>query len=343
MKTHLNTLFVTTQGAYVARERENLLVRADDEIKLRVPVHLLAGLVCFGRVGLSSASLALCGERGIPVSLLSRGGRFRARLVGPTTGNVLLRRAQYRAADAPSETAAIAKDLVTAKILNARTVLVRAGREDPPACAREPLDKAASRLAELVRLAAACGDVDRVRGYEGEAARTYFGVFDQLLRNADAALRFNGRSRRPPRDAVNALLSFVYVLLLHDVRSAAEVAGLDPAVGFLHRDRPGRPGLALDLMEEMRPFFADRLVLTLVNRRMLKAQGFVSSESGAVLMDEATREVVLRAYQKRKRDTIRHPFLDEETTVGHLWYLQALLFARFLRGELDAYPPFLWR
>lgn len=343
MKQHLNTLFVTTQGAYVARERENLLVRLDGEIKLRVPVHLLAGLVCFGRIGLSSASLALCGERGIPVSLLSRGGRFRARLVGPTSGNVLLRRAQYRAADEPASTAAIAKDLITAKVLNARTVLVRAQREEPAAAAREPLRRATARLGEIVRMLAESDDVDRLRGFEGEAARTYFSVFDHLLRAPDESFRFAGRNRRPPRDAVNALLSFVYTLLLHDVRSAAEVAGLDPAVGFLHRDRPGRPGLALDLMEEMRPFFADRLVLTLINKRMVKADGFTTTESGAVSMDEATREAVLRAYQQRKRESLRHPFLNEDTTVGHLWYLQALLFARHLRGELDAYPPFLWR
>lgn len=343
MKQHLNTLFVTTQGAYIARERENLLVRVDDEVKLRVPVHLLAGIVCFGRVALSSAVLGLCGSRGVPVSLLSRGGRFRARLVGPTAGNVLLRRAQYRLADDPDSSARLARDLVTAKVLNSRTVLVRALREGPPAAGRGPLEAASERLGALLHHLTREDDLDRVRGYEGEAARTYFGVFDHLLRSEHDAFRFRGRNRRPPRDAVNALLSFLYTLLVHDVRSAAEAAGLDPAVGFLHRDRPGRPGLALDLMEAFRPFFADRLALTLINKRMVKPEGFTVTESGAVAMDDATREVVLRGYQKRKGDTIRQPFLEEETTVGHLWYLEALLFARHLRGELDAFPPFLWR
>ena len=341
MKRHLNTLFVTTQGAYVARERESLLVRVDGEVRLRVPTHLLAGVICFGRVGLSSATLALCGERGIPVSLLSRGGRFRGRLIGPTSGNVLLRRDQYGTADTPEATAAIAIDIVSAKILNARTGLVRARRDGP--IRAETLTPAIDRLTALLPLVQQADDVDRVRGYEGEAARTYFGVFDQLVRHDDPAFRFAGRNRRPPRDAINALLSFAYALLLHDVRSAAEVAGLDPAVGFLHRDRPGRPSLALDLMEELRPFFADRLVLKLVNKQMVKRSGFETTESGAVSMTDATRDAVLRAYQERKREEIKHPFTGDRISIGHLWFVQALLFARFLRGELDAYPPFLWR
>ena len=343
MKRHLNTLFVTSQGAYVSRERENLLVRVKGDIRLRVPTHHLAGLVCFGRVGLSSATMALCGERGIPVSILSRGGRFRARLVGPTSGNVLLRRTQYGDSDNAVKTATIARDLVVAKILNSRTVLVRAAREKPAVEAIEPLKKAAARMAMLLGPLEQAESVDSIRGFEGEAARTYFGVFDHLLRSSKPEFRFSGRNRRPPRDAVNTLLSFAYTLLLHDVRSAAEVAGLDPAVGFLHRDRPGRPGLALDLMEEFRSFFADRLVITLINKRMVRPSGFETSESGAVTMTEGAREVFLKTYQHRKSETIRHPFLDEESTVGRLWYLQALLFARYLRGELDAYPPFLWK
>jgi len=343
MKQHLNTLFVTTQGAYVARERENLLVRVEKDIKARIPVHLLAGVVCFGRVNLSGSVLCLCGTRGVPVSLLSRGGRFRARVVGPVAGNVLLRRGQYRRADEPAASAEIARDVITAKVLNTRSVLVRALREDPAASARKPLEAAIERLADLLRMIAREQDLDRLRGYEGESARTYFTTFDHLIRHPAPAFRFEKRSRRPPRDAINALLSFVYTLLLHDVRSAAEVAGLDPAVGFLHRDRPGRPGLALDLMETFRPFFADRLVLTLINKRMIKPEAFTRTESGAVSMDDDARETVLRAYQKRKRVSLRHPFLEEDTTVGHLWFLEALLFARYLRGDLDAFPAFLWR
>ncbi len=343
MKQHLNTLFVSTQGAYVRRERENLLVRVDGEIRLRVPVHLLAGLVCFGRVHLSSAALVLCGERGIPVSLLSAGGRFKARVVGPTTGNVLLRRAQFRTADDGDASLVISKNIVTAKILNCRTVLLRAGREATLQENRNALEGACARLRALSKTAGVAADIGVLRGYEGEAARTYFSVFSHMIRIDDAVFGFHGRNRRPPRDRVNALLSFAYALLVHDVRSAIEVAGLDPAVGFLHRERPGRPSLALDLMEEMRAAFADRLVLTAINRRIARAEGFTVSETGAVTMTDKLRDAFLAAYQRRKQTTIVHPFLKEETTIGQIWYIQALLLARFLRGDLDAYPPFLWR
>lgn len=343
MKQHLNTLFIATQGAYVSRERENVLVRVDGGVKLRVPIHMLAGVVSFGRIEFSSGALALCGERQIPVSLLSEGGRFRARVTGSTSGNVLLRRAQYRAADDPARAVAIARSIVMAKILNARTVLVRANREATGKRSVASLQDAIARLAELVGFVERADDLDRVRGYEGEAARTYFAVFDDLILASDPAFRFGGRSRRPPRDPVNALLSFGYTMLLHDVRSASEAAGLDPSVGFLHRDRPGRPGLALDLMEEMRAMFVDRLVLTLVNRRMVDACGFRKTETGGIRMTDETRKTLLDAYQKRKRDSIRHPLLEEEMSVGQIWFVQAMLLARYLRDELDTYPPFLWR
>ncbi len=343
MRKHLNTLFVSTQGAYISRERENLVVKADDQIKLRVPLHLLAGVVCFGRIGLSTATMSVCGERGIPISLLTRGGRFKARITGPTSGNVLLRREQYRASDDGPRTTVIARDIVTAKILNSRHVLLRALRENPDTAGSPKMKRTASRLSDSLDRLSNAHDVDSVRGVEGEAARNYFSVFDSLLKQHDQGFTFNGRNKRPPRDRVNALLSFAYALLLHDVRAAAETTGLDPSVGFLHRDRPGRPSLALDLMEEMRAFFADRLVLTLINRSMIKASDFDESAAGAVSMNESCRETFLKAYQKRKSETLRHPFLGEETTVGNLWYIQSLLFARHLRGELDAYPPFLWK
>lgn len=341
MKRHLNTLFVTAQGAWLAKEGEAVTVRADGETRLRVPIHLLDGIVCFGAVTVSPFLMAHCAEHGVGLSFLTEHGRFLARVEGPVSGNVLLRRTQYRWADDPARTAELARAFVTAKVANARAVLQRAARDHPEragalAAAVETL---AGSLVELDR----AHDVDSIRGLEGDAARTYFQVFDQLITSDDPAFRFDGRSRRPPKDAVNSLLSFVYTLLLHDVRSALESVGLDPQVGFLHRDRPGRPSLALDLMEELRPVLADRLVLSLINRRQIQAAGFTLAETGAVLMHDETRKTVLVTYQERKKMELRHPFLDERCTTGSIPHLQALLLARFLRGDLDAYPPFFWR
>lgn len=343
MKRHLNTLYVMTEGAYLACEGETILVRAENETRLKVPIHMLGGIVCFGRVGWSPALMGLCGERGVALSLLSTNGRFRARIQGPTSGNVLLRREQYRRADDTRESAALARSIVAGKVVNCRQVLLRGLRDHGQNDGSAELKKAADRLARLLRDIEAESSLDAVRGFEGEAARTYFGVFDHLIKAQKDDFAFNGRSRRPPLDNVNSLLSFLYTLLFHDAASAAEVIGLDPAVGFLHRDKPGRLGLALDLMEEFRPFFGDRLVLSLINKKQLKASGFERSESGAVLMDEETRKTVLAAYQKRKQEEITHPFLEEKTTVGLLVHLQARLLARHLRGELDAYPPFFWK
>lgn len=343
MKRHLNTLYVTTQGAYLAREREAVLVRVEEETKLRVPIHMLDGIVCFGRVGLSPALMGLCGERNVGLSMLTENGRFLARVVGPVSGNVLLRREQYRRADDPEGSVDLARAYVTGKIANCRAVLLRSAREKHGADGAGPLRAAATQLKAAFDALDAARDLDTVRGVEGEAARTYFAVFDHLIASDGDDFVFRGRSRRPPLDRVNCLLSFLYTLLVHDAASACEAVGLDPAVGTLHRDRPGRPSLALDMIEEFRPFLADRLVLSLINTRQVQASGFVTTESGAVLMDDATRKKVLTAYQKRKQETITHAFLDEKTTVGMLVHLQARLLSRFLRGDLDGYPPFLWR
>lgn len=343
MKRHLNTLFVTTPGAYLSREGEAVRVRVERETKLRVPVHMLGGIVCFGRVSCSPYLLGLCGERGVAVTFLTDNGRFLARAHGYTPGNVLLRREQYRRADDPAASAEVARAMLAGKLANARTVLRRAlrdGVEDERD--RAAVEATATVLGRCLRDLEAAPGLDEVRGVEGEAARAYFGVFGRLL-GGDGGFAFRGRSRRPPLDPINALLSFLYVLLAHDLRAACEAAGLDPAVGFLHRDRPGRPGLALDLMEEFRPVLADRLALSLVNRRQVRASGFVRSPSGAVRMDEATRKTVLVAWQKRKQEEIRHPFLGEKTTVGLLPHLQARLLARHLRGDLDGYPPLVWK
>ena len=342
MKKHLNTLFVTTQGAYLSARGETVSVRVEGETRLRVPLHMLDGIVCFGQVACSPALLGLCGEHDVAVSFLSLHGRFLARVQGPVSGNVLLRREQYRRADDPRATADLARTMVLAKVANSRTVLLRGARESKEASDEQTLRQAADRLAALTLLLETAEDVDRIRGLEGEAARAYFSVFDRLV-GGKPEFRFEKRTRRPPLDPTNALLSFVYTLLVHDMAAALESVGLDPAVGFLHRDRPGRPSLALDLMEEFRPFFADRLVLSLINRRQVQSQGFTLQESGAVWMDEKTRKTVLTAYQKRKQETIRHPFLGEDTTVGLLFHLQARLLAAHLRDDLDGYPPMIWR
>ena len=342
-KRLLNTLYVTTQGSYLARDGETVVVRGDQEDKLRVPIHSLDGIVCFGRVSCSPQLMGFCGERNVTLSFLSESGRFYARVHGPVSGNVLLRREQYRCADDPDRAAQIAKAVVIAKIANGRTVLLRALRDHPDCDRALGIEDAVRRMGQTLRSLQEDVPLDIIRGCEGEAAKAYFGVFDHLIVAQKDVFSFHERSRRPPLDNMNALLSFYYVLLAHDVSSALEGVGLDPAVGFLHRDRPGRPGLALDLMEEFRPFIADRLALSLVNRRQVQGKGFERTESGAVRMDDATRKEVLVAYQKRKQEDIQHPFLDEKVAVGLLPHVQAMLLARYLRGDLDGYPPFLWK
>jgi CRISPR-associated protein Cas1 len=343
MKKHLNTLFVTTQGAYLAKDGECVLVKVEREDRLRLPIHTLDGIVCFGNVTCSPFLMGFCAERDVAVSFLTENGRFLARVQGPVSGNVLLRRRQYRDADDPCFSAAMAKAFVTGKIYNCRTVILRALRDHTEKVDEVLLRDASDRLNSILCHLRHDMSLDCARGFEGEAGKTYFGVFDHLITSQKTDFYFRERSRRPPLDRMNCLLSFLYTLLLHDARSALESVGLDPAVGFLHRDRPGRPGLALDLMEEFRPFLADRLALSLVNLGQVKTKGFRISESGAVLMDDDTRKTVLVAYQKRKQDEIMHPFLNEKMAAGLLFYAQALLLARYLRGDLDGYPPFLWK
>jgi len=345
MTHHLNTLFVTTPGAYLARQGEALLVRVEKQTKLRVPIHTLGGVVCFGRVGLSPSLMGLCGERGVAVSMLSEHGRFLARVSGFTPGNVLLRREQYRRADDPAASAKISRAIVSAKIANSRSVLLRALRDYPDCAGAAALRAAADRLALGLQDLLADQTLDRVRGLEGEAGSVYFSAFDHLITAQKEGFVFRGRSRRPPLDNVNALLSFLYAMLAHDARSACEAAGLDPAVGFLHRDRPGRPGLALDLMEEFRAYLADRLALSLINRKQVEPGGFRTSggPGTGIEMDDKTRKAVLIAYQKRKQEQVIHPFLGEKVSVGLLVHLQARLLSRCLRGDLDAYPPFVWK
>ena len=343
MKRLLNTLYVTTQGSYLAREGTNLLVRVEQETRLRIPIHTLGSVVCFGVVNASPPLMQLCGENGVTLSFLSENGRFMARVEGPVSGNVLLRIEQHARARDSTASADISRSIVAAKVINSRAVLLRAAREQTPCASREALRQAAHRLGALGRKFSSPLPLDNVRGHEGEAARIYFGVFDHLIATQKEFFTFCGRSRRPPLDAVNAMLSFIYTLLVHDVRAALEGVGLDPQIGFLHRLRPGRPSLALDLMEELRAPLADRLALTLINRQQVRPAGFTFGESGEVRMDDATRKDLLLTWQKRKQEEIRHPFLDETIPIGLIPHAQALLLARFLRGDLDGYPPMIWK
>jgi CRISPR-associated protein Cas1 len=343
MKHLLNTLYVTTHGSYLSKEGENVVVSVDREEKLRVPAHILDSIICFGSISCSPFLLGLCGKYNITVAFLTEYGRFLARVDGPTHGNVLLRREQYRRSDDPAGSARLAANVVMAKIANCRTVLLRAARDRPELPTSADLQRTGHKLAGLIETARKGDSLDTVRGVEGIAASEYFGIFDNLISSQKEDFFFSGRSRRPPLDNINALLSFFYTLLAHDVRSALEGVGLDPAVGFLHRDRPGRPSLALDIMEELRPVIADRLALTLVNRKQLIASDFKTTESGAVIMRDTARKKVLVAYQERKREELTHPFLQEKIPVGLLPHAQALLLARHLRGDLDEYPPFFWK
>ena len=341
MKRLLNTLYVTTQGAYLAQEGDTVLIRVEKETRLRVPIHTLGSIVCFGQVSCSPPLMGLCAQHGVALSFLTEYGRFLARVQGPVSGNVLLRRTQYRQADDLETSASIARTIVAAKIANSRTALLRAARERDAGV--QELTAAADHLGALLKSLKTPLPLDSVRGIEGDAARAYFAVFDHFVTAQKEDFFFRERNRRPPLDNVNALLSFLYTLLTHDMSAAAETVGLDSAVGFLHRDRPGRPELALDLIEELRPFLADRLALSLINRMQIKGKGFVKSETGAITMDDDTRKEVLVAYQKRKQEEIQHPFLGEKMVIGLLPHVQALLMARYLRGDIDAYPPFLWR
>lgn len=334
---------MTTQGAWLGQDGETVAVRVEQETKLRVPIHTLSGIVCFGQVSCSPFLMGLCAERGVTISLLTEHGRFLARLQGPVSGNVLLRRRQYRLADDEPSRAAIARAIVIAKVSNCRAVVLRAAREGPEGERETELGGATLRLRRIIEELFRTEDLDRVRGHEGDAARTYFAVFDHLILGDKENFYFRGRSRRPPLDNVNALLSFLYTLLTHDVVSALESVGLDPAVGYLHQERPGRPSLALDLVEELRPVLADRLALTLVNRQQISAGGFRQLETGAVTMEEETRKQVLTAWQKRKQEEIVHPYLGERIPFGLVPYVQATLLARQLRGDLDEYPCFFWK
>jgi CRISPR-associated protein Cas1 len=342
VKKLLNTLFVTTPEAWVHRERETVVIKKNGEQLGKFPIHLFQGIVCIGHDVLVSPHLmALCAERGVTISYFNENGRFQARVEGPVSGNVLLRKQQYRMSDHPELMLPIVRACVAAKIQNARTNLQRHIRNHPDKENSPAIKTVVQRLAHQIKKVAVCNDLEELRGYEGAAADDYFSAFDHLIVCQRKDFSFSRRSRRPPLDRVNAMLSFVYTLMTHDIRSALEGVGLDPAVGFLHRDRPGRPSLALDILEEFRHSVADRLVLSLINLQMVQGKGFQFGPTGAVEMDEETRKILLTSWQKRKQEEIRHPYLGESAPLGIFPHIQARLLARTIRGDLENYPAFI--
>ncbi|MDB5987783.1 MAG: CRISPR-associated protein Cas1 [Nevskia sp.] len=342
--TLLNTLYVMTAGSYLHLDNDTVRIEVERETRLRIPLHHLGGIVCVGEIMQSPALIGRCAANGIGITLLDRNGRFRARIEGPVSGNILLRQAQFEAARDPVRALTLARPIVAGKLRNSRTVLQRGAREAKTDDDRTVLDAAVVKFDASLRAVTVAADLDILRGVEGEAARTYFSAMNHLLRadlRGDFAL--DGRSRRPPRDRLNALLSFLYTLLTHDCRSALETVGLDTQLGFLHVVRPGRPALALDLVEEFRAVLADRLALTLINRGQLKADDFRIAEGGAVLMNDDARRAISIAWQEKKQETLTHPLLNAEMPIGLLPQIQARLLARTLRGETEAYLPFVAR
>jgi CRISPR-associated protein Cas1 len=343
MRKMLNTLYVTTQGAYLHKEGETVVVKVERKNILRLPIHTLSSIVCFGQVSCSPFLLGHCAKKDVAVSFMSEYGKFLARVQGPVSGNVLLRREQYRRADCKQASARIARMFVAGKVANSRVILHRALRDHKTKTKENGMARSCQLFSNYAKRLLLESDLGSIRGIEGRVSRDYFDQFNHLIVAQEKDFVFSGRNRRPPLDRVNCLMSFIYTLLYHDAGSALETVGLDPAVGYLHQDRPGRLGLALDLMEEFRAMLADRLVLSLINLGQVKKKGFTVTKSGAVKMEDDTRKTVLIAYQKRKQKEIEHPFLNEKIPTGMLFFVQAQLLNRYLRGDLEDYPPFVWR
>ena len=343
MRQLLNTLFVTSEDIYLTLDGENVVANREKVVAARYPLHTLSAIITFSYSGASPALMGACAQRGISLSFCSPRGKFLARVTGESNGNVLLRRTQYRIADDPVQSCVLARNMIFGKIHNARWSIQRTRRDHSLRVDDARLGEVSEQLKDVLPQVLCQEDLDSLRGLEGAAATAYFGVFDQLILGNKAVFHFTTRSRRPPMDPVNALLSFAYSLLSHDCASALESAGLDSYVGFLHRDRPGRSSLALDLMEELRPCIADRFVLSCINNRIFQKSDFDYRENGAVFLNEKGRRTFLQRWQERKKDTLTHPFLGEKIPWGLVPYLKAMLLARHLRGDLEAYPPFLWK
>ncbi len=338
-----NTLFVNTEDAYTALDGENVVIRQGDDVRGRFPLHILESIFLFSYAGASPALMGKCAREGIDLVFLTPQGRFLARACGESRGNVLLRRKQYRLADDLGASCEIARNFIFGKVSNCRRVIDRTRRDHAMRIDAEAFGQASDQLQNMLPQILEETDLDVLRSLEGAAAKIYFGVFDDMILREKEAFFFHGRNRRPPLDKVNALLSFLYTMLGSDCAAALEMVGLDSYVGFLHRDRPGRTSLALDLLEELRPCMADRFALTLINDRILSSKDFHEQENGAVLLSGDGRKKVQKAWQERKKAQITHPFLKEKLEWGLVPYVQALLLSRYLRGDLDGYPPFLWK
>lgn len=343
MRKLLNILYVTSPDKYLSVDGENIVVLSDGKEAGRVPAHNIEGIVTFGYTGASPALMGYCASHNISLSFLSKSGRFLASVTGEVRGNVTLRKTQYRISDDEGKSAKIARSMIIGKVYNSRWVLERATRDHPDRVDVDSLKKISAFLQETLIELKECSDLDSLRGLEGNAASQYFRAFDGLILRNKESFFFNGRNRRPPLDNVNALLSFTYTLLTGMASAALSTVGLDPYVGFLHRDRPGRASLALDLMEELRPVMADRFVLTVINKQIVDQDDFVKKENGAVLFTDDGRKKIIEAWQNKKQEKIKHPFLEEKIEWGLIPYVQAMLLARFLRGDMDAYPPFMWK
>ncbi|HBM74609.1 MAG TPA: subtype I-C CRISPR-associated endonuclease Cas1 [Clostridiaceae bacterium] len=343
MRKLLNTLYVTSPDSYLSLDGENIVILKDDTEAARIPLHNLESIVAFGYTGASPALMGACAKRNISLCFMKQSGRFLARVIGEVRGNVTLRKIQYRLSDSAEESTKIAKNFILGKIYNARWVIERAARDYTIRLDADKLKGVSKNLANALKSVEQSYDLGELRGVEGEAASQYFSVFDDLILQQKESFHFCNRNKRPPLDNVNAMLSFIYMLLANDVAAALETVGLDAYVGFLHRDRPGRVSLALDMMEELRPVYADRFVISLINKREINACGFSQKEDGAVSMDDDTRKTILKAWQTKKQETITHPFLQQKLEWGLVPYTQAMLLARFIRGDLDEYPPFMWK
>lgn len=350
MEIKQNTLYLTTEGSYVSRDHLNLKVEVEKELKLTVPVHHLESVCVFGRCSFSSYALQLCWEHGVAVNYFSESGFLIGRWEGVPNSSVVLRRAQYRAADRAAASASVARQCVVGKLQNSRQSLMRSARETDVEQERSRLQKCAEEISTLLRrLEHPLTDngeeteLDRIRGYEGQGANLYFNAFDLHLRQQRSDFAFVKRTRRPPLDSINCLLSFIYALLRNDCIAALTATGLDPFVGYLHAERPNRPALALDMMEEFRPWLADRLAITLINRKQIAPDDFIQREGGAVEFTKAGRKAVITAYQARKQETLTHPLLGQEFRIGQLMLAQARILARHLRGDIPHYLPAVFR
>lgn len=340
MKRHLNTLYITSPDAFIRKEGETFVVELDGKKALQAPAHTIGNIVCFGFKPVTPALMAYCAECNIGISYLSRTGRFLARVYGEQKGNVLLRKEQYALSDDPARYMEISRNIIAAKLSNSRNILQRHIRNHGDGIDCSTLNSNIRFMAQLIKKTEKVADLDELRGYEGEGASLYFGCFNSLITAQKDDFTFKVRSKRPPLDAVNALLSFVYMIMVNDIRSALETTGLDPQVGFFHRLRPGRPSLALDLMEEFRGYVADRVVLNLINLRQVTKEDFEKKETGEIRLSDRARKETIVAYQKKKDEIITHPLLGDKTTIGLLFHIQAMIMARYIRGDIKSYPPF---